>query len=119
MQQNPGRLGILVTHSYLNNDDCRSDHGDKAREQAYTTHDSAVPGEKNDGEELWQKLVKRHDFVMTLNGHVVGDGTGYLEIRNVQGRTVHQILATTSSASWVVRGICSCWSSGRTGGRCR
>ena len=37
--------------------------------------------------------MRRHDFAFTLNGHVLGDGTGYLASRNDGGRTTHQILA--------------------------
>jgi hypothetical protein len=48
---------------------------------------------KNDGEQLWQKLVRRHNFAITLNGHVLGDGTGYLASTNDHGNTCHQILA--------------------------
>lgn len=91
MEQNPGRLGILVTHAYLDHDDRRFDHNDVT--QLYSPHDYKTPGEKNDGEELWQKLVRKHDFVLTLNGHVLDDGTGYLASVNDQGRTVHQLMS--------------------------
>jgi hypothetical protein len=93
MAQHPGRLGILVTHAYMNNNDRRYDHTDKEHPQHYNPHEYRTPGGVNDGEELWQKLVRRHDFVLTLNGHVLGDGTGYLQSRSDRGRTVHQILA--------------------------
>lgn len=93
MRQHPGRLGILVTHAYMNNNDRRYDHSDKEHPQHYNPHEYRTPGGVNDGEELWQKLVKKHDFAMTLNGHVLGDGTGYLASVNDKGRTVHQMLA--------------------------
>ncbi len=93
MAANPGHLGILVTHAYMNNNDRRYDHTDKAHPQHYNPHEYRTPGGVNDGEELWQKLVRKHDFVMTLNGHVLGDGTGYLASTSDKGRTVHQMLA--------------------------
>src|SRR5690606_32763068 len=85
MAQHPDRLGILVTHAYLNNNDRRYDHTDAEHPQHYNPHAYPTPGGVNDGEELWQKLVRRHRFVMTLNGHVLGDGTGYLASTNDQG----------------------------------
>jgi hypothetical protein len=93
MREHPGRLGILVTHAYMNNNDRRYDHTDKEHPQHYNPHEYRTPGGVNDGEELWQKLVRKHDFAMTLNGHVLGDGTGYLASVNDKGRTVHQMLA--------------------------
>ncbi len=93
MARHPDHLGILVTHAYMNNNDRRYDSTDTAHPQHYNPHEYRTPGGVNDGEELWQKLVRKHPFVLTLNGHVLGDGTGYLASRNDQGRTVHQMLA--------------------------
>jgi hypothetical protein len=60
--------------------------------QHYNPHEYRTPGGVHDGEELWQMLVRKHDFAFTLNGHVLGDGTGYLASKNDGGRTTHQIL---------------------------
>ena len=60
--------------------------------QAYNPHDYSTPGGVNDGEELWQKLVKKHNFVLTVNGHVLGDGTGFRTDANDAGQNVHQML---------------------------
>lgn len=89
----PERDGILVTHAYMNNNDRRYDHTDTDYPQAYNPHQYATPGGVNDGEELWQKLVRHHRFVMTLNGHVLGDGTGYLASTTDRGNTCHQMLS--------------------------
>ncbi|WAS91180.1 metallophosphoesterase [Nannocystis punicea] len=89
----PERLGILVTHAYLNHDDRRYDHTDDAHSQAYNPHHYDTMGGVNDGEELWQKLVRQHRFVLTLNGHVLGDGAGYLASVNDHGQVVHQMLS--------------------------
>nr|WP_276603019.1 metallophosphoesterase [Nannocystis pusilla] len=48
------RLGILVTHAYLNHNDRRYDHNDDIYPQAYNPHWYGTPGGVNDGEELWQ-----------------------------------------------------------------
>lgn len=93
MRAHPDRLGILVTHAYLGHDDRRLDHTDTEHPQAFNPHDYETPGSVNDGEELWQKLVRRHRFVMTLSGHILGDGTGYLASRTDRGNTCHQMLS--------------------------
>lgn len=93
MRDHADREGILVTHAYLNNDDRRYDHTDTAHAQEYNPHYYATPGGVNDGEELWQKLVRRHRFTMTLNGHVLGDGLGYLASITDQGNVCHQMLS--------------------------
>lgn len=92
MDRYPDRYGILITHAYLNNDDLRYDWKDTNHPQDFDPHSYATPG-VNDGEELWQKLVRRHRFVMVVNGHVLGDGTGYLASKTDTGVTCHQVLA--------------------------
>lgn len=92
MDEYPEREGILLTHAYLNNDDRRYDHADEERSQPYNPHDYATPGGVNDGEQLWQKLVRKHRFALTINGHVLGDGTGYLRSTTDHGNTCHQML---------------------------
>lgn len=89
----PGRHGILVTHAYLNNNDLRYDITDTANPQAFNPHLYGTAGGVNDGEELWQKLVRKHPFVLVLNGHVLGDGTGYLASVTDRGNTCHQIMS--------------------------
>lgn len=93
MRQHPDHKGILVTHAYMNNNDRRYDHTDQEHPQLYNPHQYKTPGKLHDGEELWQQLVRKHDFLLTLNGHVLGDGTGYLASRNDRGHTCHQMLA--------------------------
>lgn len=93
LSQHPNRKAILVTHAYMNNNDYRYDISDTTRPQDYNPHRYTTPGGVNDGEELWQKLVKKHNFVMTVNGHVLGDGTGYRVDNNDAGNPVHQMLS--------------------------
>jgi 3',5'-cyclic AMP phosphodiesterase CpdA len=92
MERYPERDGILITHAYLNNDNLRYDHTDTRHPQEFNPHEYATPG-VNDGEELWQKLVRHHGFVMVLNGHVLGDGLGYLASTTDVGTTCHQMLS--------------------------
>jgi 3',5'-cyclic AMP phosphodiesterase CpdA len=93
LSQHPNRKAILLTHAYMNNNDYRYDITDTSRPQDYNPHRYSTPGPMNDGEQLWQKLVKKHNFVMTVNGHVLGDGTGYRVDNNDAGNPVHQMLS--------------------------
>ncbi len=83
--------GILITHAYMFSDSTRYDW--TKSKQSWNPHAYQTPGSKNDGEQLWQKLVSRHRFAFTLNGHVLNDGTGYLVSQDLFGRKVPQILA--------------------------
>ncbi len=91
MAKHSDHIGILITHAYMFSDSTRYDWS-KGR-QSWNPHGYQTPGTKNDGEQLWQKLVSRHRFAMTLNGHVLNDGTGFLVSQDRLGRDVPQILA--------------------------
>jgi len=93
MGQHSDRTGILITHAYMNNNDRRYDHTDKEHSQRYNPHQYKTPGGKNDGQQLWDKLVRKHNFALVFNGHVLGDGTGYLASENDHGQMVHQMLS--------------------------
>jgi 3',5'-cyclic AMP phosphodiesterase CpdA len=94
MANHPRRYGILITHAYLNSNDRRFDITDMAHPQDFIPqHYGTAGGPMNDGEMLWQKLVRKHAFVMVLNGHVLGDGTGYLASVTDKGNTCHQMLS--------------------------
>jgi 3',5'-cyclic AMP phosphodiesterase CpdA len=91
-------LAMLVTHAYMYNDDTRYDWATKNNTQSWNPHSYGVaklPGETvNDGQQLWDKLVSRHkNFRFAFNGHVLGDGTGFLSSTGKHGNVVHQILA--------------------------
>lgn len=93
MLEHPDRLGIFVTHAYLNHDDRRYDHLDTKHPQNFNPHEYATPGPVNDGQELWDELVRKHRFVMTLSGHVLGDGEGYSVSETDLGNRCHQMLS--------------------------
>lgn len=96
----PEHHAILVTHAYMYSDETRFDWATRGREQSWNPNGYAVGTDPalavegvNDGEALWQKLVRRHrQFVFTVNGHVLNDGIGYLASGNDAGRAVHQML---------------------------
>jgi hypothetical protein len=87
---------IVLTHAYLYYDDTRLDWATKGEEQLWNPHSyrlaSLAP--VNDGQEIFDKLVRRHeqiDFVFC--GHVLNDGVGRLTSTQDAGGVVHEILA--------------------------
>ena len=91
MSAHPDHKGILVTHAYVDRDSTRLDHHAAPKMWSHNPHDSQTPGSINDGQELWEKLVRKHDFRFVFCGHILGQGTGYVASRNDLGRTVHQM----------------------------
>ncbi|MFA5688197.1 MAG: metallophosphoesterase [Kiritimatiellales bacterium] len=89
---NSDRNVIVFTHAYLYSDSTRYNWAEKGKDQTWNPHSYPMP-ESNDGEELWQKLVKKHPNVkMTFNGHVLNNGTGFLESTGDAGNKVCQML---------------------------
>ncbi|MDA0813402.1 MAG: hypothetical protein O3C21_13565 [Verrucomicrobia bacterium] len=73
-------MGATRQHHRLGRLDSRPaprQKGDPRTRRNTIRNDYSTPGGVNDGEELWRKLVKKHNFVLTVNGHVLGDGTGF------------------------------------------
>jgi hypothetical protein len=91
LAKHPKRKAILVTHAYLYSDSTRYDFAKKGKSQKWSPHNHWA-GDSNDGEELWQKLVRKNNFVLTLNGHVLNHGLGFLASKNDRGNAVHQML---------------------------
>jgi hypothetical protein len=93
LQKHPNHKAIILTHAYLYYDSTRYDWQRKGESQEWNPHAYGTEGGANDGEEIWQKLVKKHANVfMTINGHVLGDGLGFLASKADQGNTVYQML---------------------------
>jgi len=88
----PDRKAILVTHAYLYNDSTRYDWAAKGKSQEWNPHAYHAKLPLNDGEELWQKLVRQNNVPLTLNGHVCGSGLGFLASKNDAGKTTYQML---------------------------
>ncbi len=95
----PEHTAVLVTHAYMYNDDTRYDwqaFGDAQKWSPRNKYATLLEkeGGANDGKDLWDKLVKDTPNIrLVCNGHVLGDGTGYLVSANSAGHSVHQILA--------------------------
>jgi hypothetical protein len=87
---------VLLTHVFVYNDDTRYDWKKLGGKQAWNPHSYAVAknfgDDVHDGEELWQSLVSRHkNFILAMNGHVLGDGLGRL-VTEAHGREISQQL---------------------------
>jgi len=85
---------IIITHAYLYDDSTRYDWATKGKLQLwspYTAYGTAI--DTNDGEQMWNKLVKRHrNIFMVINGHVLHDGLGFLTSKGDAGNSVYQML---------------------------
>lgn len=96
ISQHPNRKVFLITHAFTYFDDTRYDWNAKGTSQSWNPHSYATandPDGTNDGEDMWQKFVRKHpNFVMALNGHVLGDGLGRLTTPGDYGNHIHQIL---------------------------
>ncbi|MCC6126937.1 MAG: metallophosphoesterase [Pirellulales bacterium] len=93
LRKHPQRKAILITHAYLWKDGTRLDWAAKEKAQSGNPHSYETPGTMNDGEQLWTKLVKKHDFAFVFSGHISVDDSPSLSSKNEKGTTTHQILS--------------------------
>jgi hypothetical protein len=103
LSQHPDLPAMIVTHAYLYFDGTRYDHVTRP-DQNWNPHNyglDALPGGVNDGEEMWQALVSKHDNLgFVLSGHVLPrdpnvdpDTAARLTSTRESGTHCHQILA--------------------------
>jgi hypothetical protein len=101
LPQYEDHTAVLMTHAYMYHDETRYDwaknqDSDPNNNQGGNPFSYPTASDTNDGEDLWQELVKRYEsFEMVLSGHVGGDGLGYLESTGDHGNNVHQMLLNT------------------------
>lgn len=94
IQQHPDRTVVVNTHSYLYSDSTRQGTGDNWRPQAYGVGKDRGDSSVNDGEQIWEKLVKQHPNVrFVFSGHILNTGVGTLVSINGDGYPVYQMLA--------------------------
>jgi len=93
LRQHADRRALVFTHAYLYSDSTRYDWAAKGRKQPWNPHAYGTPGSVNDGEEMWNKLLRRHANVfMAMNGHVCNDGLGFQVSRGDHGNRVNEML---------------------------
>jgi hypothetical protein len=99
VESHPGHNAMLVTHAYMYYDETIYDWAAKGASQSWNPHaypfkNNGTAGSINDGQQLWDKLVSKHEnFRFVFNGHVLSDGTGYRSTLGDAGNVVHQMLA--------------------------
>jgi hypothetical protein len=99
VENHPDHNAMLVTHAYMYYDETIYDWAAKGASQRWNPHSypfksNGTAGSINDGKQLWDKLVSKHEnFRFVFNGHVLSDGTGYRSTLGDQGNVVHQMLA--------------------------
>jgi hypothetical protein len=95
IEQHPDHKVILATHAYTFNSGARYNAAIGA--QNWNPHSYGVgqnPEKPNDGQQIWDKLLKKHTNIKAmLNGHVLDDGTGMLTSIGQQGQIIHQALS--------------------------
>ena len=90
----PDRTAIINTHSYMYSDSTRQGPGDNWRPQAYGVGKDTGDSSVNDGEQIWEKLVKKNRNIrFVFSGHVLNTGVGTLVSINNEGYPVYQMLA--------------------------
>jgi hypothetical protein len=92
IQSNEDSYVIVVTHAYLYSDGNRLSKKDHPSHY-WDPHDYGIV-DTNNGEELWEKLIRLHKNIkLVLSGHVLNSGVAIrIDVGN-QGNTVNQILA--------------------------
>lgn len=102
LRRYPALPAIVVTHAYLYSDGTRYDHRTRP-DQLWNPHQYLAeehPGDVNDGQEIWRKLVSRNSNVrFVLCGHDLADGVGRLTSVRPDGTTVHELLANYQASA--------------------
>lgn len=97
VQKHIDRTVIVNTHSYMYSDSTRQGPGDNWRPQAYGIGKDSL-SDVNDGEQIWNKLVRKHPNIrFVFSGHVLNSGVGTLISVNDHGNYVYQMLANYQS----------------------
>ncbi|MFV2067762.1 MAG: metallophosphoesterase [Pirellulales bacterium] len=95
------RTALIVTHAYTYSDGTRYDWAAKKLDQDYNPHHHAYgfsaphdgTEDVNDGEQLWQKLISKHENIrMVFSGHVKWAGARQTAV-GAHGRRIHEMVA--------------------------
>jgi len=94
VSKNPDKLVIINTHAYMYSDSTRQGVKDGWRAQGYGIGKDIGEDAVNDGEDIWNKLVKKHPNIrFVFSGHILNTGLGTLVSINEAGYPVYQMLA--------------------------
>ena len=95
ISKHPNHRVIVITHSYLDGHDVRDGPGG---------YGYLPTGEANTGEEIWNKLIRKHKTIfLVLNGHLSNkEGyRGLLTSHGDQGNIIHQLLSGQDYDGWL------------------
>ncbi|MCE5279322.1 MAG: LamG-like jellyroll fold domain-containing protein [Planctomycetaceae bacterium] len=92
----PDAKAIITTHAYLDSTELRYDWdaygaAQEASPRSYGL--AALGGGANDGQDLWDSLVSKHNVAFVFSGHALGDGAARNSVVNDTGTTTHEIMA--------------------------
>lgn len=92
--QHADRTVIVNTHSYMYSDSTRQGTTDNWRPQAYGIGKDTGENAVNDGEQIWEKLIRKQPNIrFVFSGHILNSGVGSLISINDAGFPVYQFLA--------------------------
>ncbi len=96
LAKHPDRKAIFVTHAYLYQNGARYNFAEKEKKQVASPHGYPCNTSANDGEELWEKLVRKNNVALVVCGHI-GSGRGFLTSLNDKEKKTHQMLVDYQS----------------------
>lgn len=86
LREHADRRVIVVTHGYLHT------HGGWLTKDKTYAPSTYLPG-LNNGDDMWNKLLKKHENVMlVVSGHISHDHIVHSTVTGDHGNTVHQLL---------------------------
>ncbi len=86
--ENADRKVIVTTHGYLKSDGTLLATGDE-----YSPSKSYYDPENNDGDDIWEKFVKKHENItMVISGHMTCDDVVIDQVVGEKGNSVTHIL---------------------------
>lgn len=102
VEQHPKSKVIVNTHAYMYSDNTRMTEGHIWLPKSYGIGKDTGENAVNNGEEIWDKLVRKHkNMMLVVSGHVLHSGTGTLVSKGDNGNNVYQMLA---NYQWGVEG---------------
>ncbi len=88
IEEHPDYKVIVTTHSYLEKDGSLLETGEE-----YCPSQSYYDPNNNDGDDLWEKLIKKHENIfMVICGHMSCDDVVISQVQGDHGNTVTQML---------------------------
>jgi hypothetical protein len=94
---NADKPAIILTHAYMYLGEQRYDYVNHPDPMQYwNPHGYGLPGTTNDGQEMWNKLVSKHDNILfVFSGHATWPegAAGRISTRRANGYYVHEMLS--------------------------